>query len=103
MNVRIKADNRDQQWFFERMIEYTPPRISGTEEQLAELGIEILGQPSLDSGWTYEFTDVRIPADKIYEVEIDQEGASEDYYCDMFFAGGVTFAYVDLRDWEIMK
>ena len=96
ITVRIKSDD-------EGMIEYSPDRILGTEEKLAKLDMEVLGQPSTDSVmWTYENTDVLIPAGKVYEVEIDQDGATEEYYCDMHFGEGVMFGYVDLRDWVIL-
>lgn len=80
-----------------KMVRHSPDCIYGTKEQLAELGMRVLGKPSQDSVmWTHECVDVEIPTTPLNGSLNNDDG---EEYCDVFFHNGVVFGYEAVEDW----
>jgi len=74
-------------------------RINGKPEQLKELGIDVLDNPSEDSYmWDYENVPISMQTRKFSGVDIEWNDIHD--CCDIIFSNGVVFGYVDDTDFR---
>jgi len=81
---------------------FSPDRIGGSKKQLSDLGIRIINAGEIDdnSGWDYEFPEIKIRKNKRFDVRMDWNDRHD--CCDIVFRNGLTFAYVNDVDFRIV-